>query len=81
MTAKPPKKCFLFCLIFAVLLYALAYYLGAAHPLTDRSAAALDEWQHWSRIVSGLQITSLILLIISNLWILIASIKSESDND
>lgn len=80
MTAKPPKKCFLFCLIFAVLLYALAYYLGAA--ILDRpSAAALDEWRHWSRIVSGLQITSLILLIISNLWILIASIKSESDND
>lgn len=81
MIAKPPKKCFLFCLIFAVLLYALAYYLGAAHPLTDLSAAALDEWRHWSRIVSGLQITILILLIISSLWTLIASIKSESDND
>ena len=77
MTAKPPKKFFIFCILLTVLLYAMAHYISVAHPLTDITAAAINEWRYWSRITDGLQITSLVFLLISSLWIVIAYIKGE----
>lgn len=81
MPDKPPKKFFFLCLLLAALFFALAYYLNAAHPLTEITTAAISEWRYWSRITNGLMIASFIFVLIPCLWIMFMLFKQAYDNE